>query len=224
MIYGIIPIGGKGLRLGLPFSKEMLPQKGFNFYNPIANHLVEKMLSAGADKIFFIHGSEFKADVMAFFKSDKYCHLQQLKSGFAQVLESFIESIIIEKEDTFLFGMPDTIFDGNPFLELLKISGTACSLSTTNSNTKVDRLDLSRSFFHVKSEKRESNSDYFWGLLKFDGEDFIKFKESKIFLQTSEVGDVLNSHSFTCIYAGKYIDLGTWDNYNTYLTGEVTIL
>jgi glucose-1-phosphate thymidylyltransferase len=57
MIYGLIPIGGKGTRLGLPFSKEMLPQAGVLFYKPIVSHVTEKMMQAGADRIIFVHGS-----------------------------------------------------------------------------------------------------------------------------------------------------------------------
>ena len=60
MIYGLVPIGGRGTRLGLTFSKEMLPQKGFKYFNPVSNHLVSTMQEAGADEIVFIHGFEFK--------------------------------------------------------------------------------------------------------------------------------------------------------------------
>ena len=60
MIYGLVPIGGKGTRLGLTFSKEMLPQKGFLHFNPISNHLVSAMKEAGAEEIIFIHGFEYR--------------------------------------------------------------------------------------------------------------------------------------------------------------------
>ena len=63
MIKGIVPIGGFGTRLGMTFSKEMLPQKNYNYYNPISNHLVSRMLEAGAEEIIFIHGDELKNDV-----------------------------------------------------------------------------------------------------------------------------------------------------------------
>ena len=74
MIYGLVPIGGKGTRLGLSFSKEMLPQKGFLYFNPVSNHLVNTMQNAGAEQIVFIHGFEFKKDV---------------KVGFSKVRRSF---------------------------------------------------------------------------------------------------------------------------------------
>ena len=78
-IYGLIPIGGKGLRLSVPFSKEMIPQKSFDYYNPIVNHLIEKMELAGAQTIVFVHGLEFKKDVKDFFNKDSYVHILQKK-------------------------------------------------------------------------------------------------------------------------------------------------
>ena len=42
MIIGCVGIGGKGTRLGMTFSKEMLPQRNYMFYNPISNHLYQK--------------------------------------------------------------------------------------------------------------------------------------------------------------------------------------
>ena len=67
MITGIVPIGGFGTRLGMTFSKEMLPQRNYKYYNPGSNHLVSKMIDAGAKKIIFIHGDELKSDVTSFF-------------------------------------------------------------------------------------------------------------------------------------------------------------
>ena len=64
--YGLVPVGGKGLRLSLPFSKEMLPQKNYDYYNPLINHVVEKMLLAGVEIVYFIHGEEFKKDLKDF--------------------------------------------------------------------------------------------------------------------------------------------------------------
>ena len=55
MIVGLIPVGGKGTRLGLFFPKEMLPQIGFDYYNPLINLTVTNMLETGVEKIYFIH-------------------------------------------------------------------------------------------------------------------------------------------------------------------------
>lgn len=220
MIIGIVPIGGKGTRLGLTFSKEMLPQKNFQYYNPIANHLVSKMLEAGASKIIFVHGFEAKKDVTSYFVSETFVHLVQKNTGFANVLKEVIDANYITSEDTILFGMPDTIFEDNPFLQLVKEDNICCALFKTNSTSKVDRLSLHNNLFVIKSEKTEDVSSYFWGVIKFDGKSLLKAYNSQLFGIHTEIGALLNALGFNYKTFGRYIDLGTWPNYNRYLSHD----
>lgn len=217
MIYGLVPIGGKGTRLGLTFSKEMLPQKGASQFNPISNHLVSKMRAAGAKRIVFIHGFEFKQDVLAYFNSDGYQHFLQRGEGFANVLKEFLVNISVNVNDQIFFGMPDTIFRGNPLNEMVACEGVSCGLFTTNDESKVDRLFINENKFSVKCRKSPGLQDRFWGLLKFSGLDIINMNKKGYFAKYNEIGDIVNQFEFSCIYAGDYLDLGTWDNYNYYL-------
>lgn len=223
MIYGIVPIGGKGTRLGLPFSKEMLPQINFDFYNPVSNHLISKMLRAGAQKIVFVHGKTFKNDVISYFSDSIFLHVKEIRPGFAQVIEAAAKSIRFEAEDVFYFGMPDTIFQGNPFIEMRHKPGIVCAIFKTDPNTKVDRLTCDFLQFTIKSEKTINNLDYFWGLIKFDGFNILSFLRDGVFEKVFEVGAVLNEYPFTTVQAGQFIDLGTWKNYNSYLSGGFEI-
>jgi len=221
MIYGLIPVGGKGQRLGLPFPKEMLPQKNFNFYNPISNHIVEKMLLAKADRIVFVHGATFKEDIVDFFSGNSFVHITQEVEGFAQVLEEFINKIKLEiDEDKILFGLPDSIFNGNPFLEMLGYEGIVAGLFQTDINAKVDRINNETGKFDVKKSKSELNSDFFWGVLKFDAKNLRSFQDENLFSETKEIGEILNKSKYKLVYANKYIDLGTWDNYNRYVSDQ----
>ena len=217
MIYGLVPIGGKGTRLGLTFSKEMLPQKGFLHFNPIANNLVSAMMEAGAEEIIFIHGFDFKQDVISFFGKDFHKHFLQKKDGFSNVLKEIIINIPLENSDKILFGMPDTIFRGNPFHEMLEHEGIACALFTTNDSSKVDRLYQNKQKFAVKQPKSCALQNRFWGLLKFDGINLLNMENTGQFSLHTEIGDILNFYDFACIRADDYLDLGTWDNYNDYL-------
>lgn len=217
MIYGLVPIGGKGTRLGLTFSKEMLPQKGTSQFNPISNHLVSKMREAGAKQIVFIHGFEFKLDVLEYFDSGSFRHYLQKSEGFSNVLREFLMNTSVKNDDQILFGMPDTVFYGNPFPEMLKRSGIACGIFSTNSDSRVDRLLINERKFAVKKSKNSELQDRFWGLLKFDGLDIINMESKDYFTKFSEIGDILNKYGFSCIEAENFLDLGTWDNYNYYL-------
>ena len=219
MIYGLIPIGGQGSRLGLPYSKEMLPQKNYGFYNPVSNHLVQKMLFAGAEKIVFIHGKNFKQDVTSFYSDDqKFLHIEQKELGFAQILRDFYINVRPQDNDQCLFGLPDSIFDGNPYMEMLGHPGICAGLFTTSDGTKVDRLTLCGTRFEVKSPKTDNNSDRFWGVIKFDGRNLRQFHEDDIFKKTQEIGEIINIYGFSRTHENNYIDIGTWENYNKYLS------
>ena len=217
MIYGLVPIGGKGTRLGLTFSKEMLPQKGTSHFNPISNHLISKMRAAGAEQIIFIHGFEVKRDVIDYFNSDIHRHFIQRSDGFSNVLKEFLVNIPISKNDLIFFGMPDTIFNGNPFSKMAAHEGVSCGLFTTNDESKVDRLLINENKFAVKRAKSPGLQDRFWGLLKFDGEDIINMNKKGYFSKYNEIGDIVNQFQFNCTFAGDYLDLGTWETYNYYL-------
>lgn len=224
MIYGLIPIGGKGTRMGLPFSKEMLPQRGYNFYNPIVNHLVEKMKIAGAEKICFVHGEEFKQDVCDHFEGDEHIHLLQNKIGFANVILDFINNISISNNDIVIFGLPDSIFEGNVFSQLISKQGIVIGLFVTDDDSKVDRLSVSENKFQVKVAKTHNNLNLFWGTLKFDGSDLMNMTINNVFETYTEIGDILNLYEKTFIQCGNYIDLGTWSTYNKYLNNPPGIM
>lgn len=220
MIHGLIPIGGKGLRLGLPYSKEMLPQKNFDVYNPVVNHLVQKMLLAGAECITFVHGLEYKDDVKEYFSSSQYNHILQSKLGFANVIKDFGEYQYLTKGDKILFGLPDSIFNSNPFIEMLNVPGIVCGCFTTDDYSKVDRLDLDSNFFQIKTPKTSNNQNKFWGVIKFEFEDIKLMLDDKVFDTTSEIGDLLNKYGFKFVEGEQYIDLGTWEGYNRYLLSD----
>lgn len=215
MIFGLIPVGGKGTRLSLPFSKEMIPQKNYDYYNPVINHTVEKMFLAGVSTIYMVHGSEPKKDIITFYSNNKnVVHLVQKVPSFSGVLETFRDEVTIADNDTILFGLPDSVYDNNPFVELNTISGLACGLFTCDDSTKVDRITIdSENTFQVKTTKNDSNSNWFWGVIKFDGSTL-----KALNIDNPEIGILLNRYNKTYVYGNKYIDLGTWEGYNRYLS------
>ena len=232
-IYGLIPCGGKGTRLGLPFPKEMLPLKGYTQYKPLIDHTVEKMLSAGAEEIFFIHGTQIKQEIVDYYTHSCGIHVKQKTPGFAQVLLDFVECMTdsLKDDDQILFGLPDSVYEGNPFIEMLKQKGIVCGLFITdNPETRVDRLSIDAMGFQIKSPKRADNQNWFWGVLKFDGlqlkniaeilrPDEYSWQATKITPYT-EIGAILNRLPHTLIKNGSYTDLGTWIDYNKYLSSD----
>lgn len=218
MIYGLIPIGGKGTRLSLPFAKEMLPQKNYDHYNPVVNHVVEKMLLAGAQCIVFVHGTEFKQTVVDYFSHSQYKHLKQSTTGFANVIRDFRQHTDVDPQDQVLFGLPDSVFDQNPFVEMLHIKGIVCGLFVTTPQTAVDRLTDTQDQFDVKAKKTNHNQDWFWGILKFDGINIDQMIADDMFEKHVEIGHILNHYPKSLVYGQSYLDLGTWPSYNRYLS------
>lgn len=215
MIYGLIPVGGKGTRLSLPFSKEMLPQKHYDYYNPVINHTVEKMFLAGANKIYMVHGTELKQDIVNYYRNNpKVQHLKQESPSFAGVLKDFRDSVELLNKDKILFGLPDSVYDKNPFVEMLTITGIVCGLFKSDDSIKADRPTIGKeNIFQVKSSKNDTNTEWFWGILKFDAEDLLSLN-----IDSTEIGYIINNHDKTYVYGNDYIDLGTWAGYNKYTT------
>lgn len=215
MIYGLIPVGGKGTRLSLPFSKEMLPQKQYDYYNPVINHTVEKMLLAGATVIYMVHGTELKQDIVDYYKDNpRIIHKKQLNPSFAEVLKDFKDNVALLEGDKVLFGLPDSVYDKNPFVEMLTIPGIVCGLFQSDESIKADRPTIGdEQVFQIKSAKNDTNIEWFWGVLKFDANDLIH-----MVVDNSEIGILINRYTKTYVYGNEYIDLGTWMGYNKYMT------
>ena len=200
----------------------MLPQKNFNYFNPVVNHVVSKMQSAGAEKIVFVHGLEFKEDVKQYFNGPQHVHILQQKLGVATILLDFHKQLNPKSKDTVLFGLPDTVFDGNIFVDMVTIPGIVCGLFTTNDQSRVDRLSTDGKTFQTKTEKNCNNQNLFWGVLKFDAADIGTIITQSVFDQHAELGNVLNQYKKSMICGGAYLDLGTWKNYNQYLVSTNT--
>lgn len=215
MVIGCLPVGGRALRLGMLFPKELLPLKGFDHYRPLISHVVDKMVEAGAEKLIFVHGEDYKEEIRRLYPQSQ--HIKQGKPGFARVLEDCWVSGV-KDEDQILFGLPDSLFEGNPFPEMLKRPKIVAGLFITAPETKVDRL-VGESIFDIKASKNEMNRDLFWGVLKFDGADLRRIVESGILDKTNEIGNVLNENEFTCVTGGRYQDLGTWSALNQWWGG-----
>jgi choline kinase len=234
MIYGVIPVGGKGTRLGLPFSKEMLPQARFSEYRPIMSHTVEKMYLAGAKKIVCVHGTQYKSDVVNYFTSYddlEFIHLQDDGNGFRDTLRVFDYKVRPNTGDIIMFGLPDSVHQGNIYKALINTYGSnnkiVIGLFSTDNTSKVDRCIIGTKNFTVKSQKTCNNTDKFWGA--FTVTVGINTPYLDLFVRkqsyTNEIGEIFNvipsdqkilTHESINNEVCKYLDLGTWENVNEY--------
>ncbi len=116
---GLIPAAGKGVRLGLPYPKELYPIIRNNHYKPIAQFVLNNMTYANLDHIVFVI-NETKHQLMSYFGDGHRfdCHISYVvqeasnfrdkstSPGLAHALNSAFH---LTKDKIVYFGMADTI-------------------------------------------------------------------------------------------------------------------
>jgi hypothetical protein len=215
MIYGLIPVGGFGTRLGLPFAKELMPLKGYPNYYPVCKLTVDNMIDAGCEKIFFIHGKDFKKEILDYFSDNIFFHIKNLGDRQVEVFSSFYKNIRVEHNDIFFYGLPDTYYKKNLFTELKSLNGLGCGMFKVSDSAKVGRLNKKTNKFE-KSQKNEDLSEYCWGVLKLDSSSIHSFVQNILKEEFFEAEEIINQLNFNVIYGDEYFDLGTWDSLNKY--------
>lgn len=118
-IIGLIPAAGRGVRLGLPYPKELYPVIRNNHYKPISQFVLSNMTVAGLNHIVFVI-NETKHQLIGYFGDGHRfgCHISYVvqepvenhnsstSPGLASALDSAYHLI---KGKTVFFGMADTI-------------------------------------------------------------------------------------------------------------------
>jgi len=117
---GLVPAAGKGVRLGLPYPKELYPIITNNRYRPVALFVVDAMKEAGVHDIVYVI-NETKHQLIAYFGSGarfgcnfSYVYQEATSSGtssspgLADALNSAYHLICGKNV---LFGMPDSIME-----------------------------------------------------------------------------------------------------------------
>jgi glucose-1-phosphate thymidylyltransferase len=118
-IVGLVPAAGKGLRLGLPYPKELYPVIRNNRYRPVAQFIVGNLTNADVEHIILVV-NETKHQLMGFFGSGQRfgCHFSYVvqeslpagdhstSPGLAHALDAAYH---LTCGKTVFFGMADTI-------------------------------------------------------------------------------------------------------------------
>lgn len=116
---GLIPAAGKGLRLGLPYPKELYPVIRDNHYKPISQFVLENLLAVGIKHVIFVI-NETKSQLIGYFGNGSRfnCHFsyvvqepgqiaeQSTSPGLAHALDSAFH---LTQGKAVFFGMADTI-------------------------------------------------------------------------------------------------------------------
>ena len=237
-LIGLVPAAGLGLRLGLPYPKELYPIIRDNRYKPVAQHVLESLVAAGAEHIA-IAINETKHQLIGFFGDGHRfgCKLTYVvqepdtvgggpSSGLAQALHAAHHLL---GERTVLFGMPDTIIEPTDALSQLRDPACAGSdlvfaLFRTDTPQKFGMIDFDpdgrvRAIVDKPAETQlECRLEWMWGAILWRPR-FTRFLNDCLERgDPTDFAGILNAAlaagltlSAVPIEGGRYTDVGTWE-------------
>ena len=241
-IAGIIPAAGRGTRLApLPFSKELFPLgyqnveiNGKRQWRPktVSQYLVERMVRAGVERIFVILGTGKEAIMEYYGNGNRFgAHMAYL---FQEELQGMPFAIDLArpwlKDETVLFGMPDTIIQpANVFRLMLEahVSRNAdltLGVFPTTTPQKFGMVELDEDDRVIRNvdKPRQTDLKYMWGLACWSP-SFTELMGSFLEENRHVNREIVLSEVFEYAYRekfniralrlddGEYLDIGTVD-------------
>jgi dTDP-glucose pyrophosphorylase len=179
LVWGIIPAAGAGTRIQpLAFSKELLPvgcRLDGTVERPraVSEHLVERMLRAGATRIAFII-SPGKSDILEYYGGEigaaRICYLvQRTPAGLCDAL--FQAAPFIAADEPVIVGLPDTLWFPIDGLQALGSEHLSFLLFPVAHPELFDAVitDPSGSVLEVQVKQKSPDSHWVWGAFRMPG-------------------------------------------------------
>ena len=178
---GLVPAAGKGVRLGLPYPKELYPIIRDNRYKPVSQFVLENLTSAGVEHVVFVI-NETKHQLIGYFGDGSRfgCHVSYVvqerrgkgsssSPGLAHALDSAYHVI---RDKTVLFGMADTIMTPIKVFyhimeEMTAEDDVSLGLYRTRRPEKFGMVELDDTS-HVRrivDKPSQTDLDYMWGCM-----------------------------------------------------------
>jgi glucose-1-phosphate thymidylyltransferase len=232
-IIGLIPAAGKGLRLKLPYPKELYPIIRDNHYKPVAQFVLENLTDAGVKHIVFVI-NETKSQLIGYFGNGSRfgcCASYAVQEaqdgsdgstspGLAHALDAAYHLV---RGKTVFFGMADTIMQpqdvfaqGSRLLEP-GVDAVLC-LFPTDHPEKFGMVRLAGAqVIEVVDKPRHTDLQMMWGCILWRPH-FSDFLHEAVFArQETDFAQVMNeairaglNFRGCLIEQGNYIDLGTY--------------
>jgi glucose-1-phosphate thymidylyltransferase len=232
---GLIPAAGKGVRLGLPYPKELYPIIRHNRYKPVSQFVLDNLVASGVGHVVFVI-NETKHQLVGYFGDGSRfgCHLsyvvqegsglerQSTSPGLAHALDSAYH---LMRNKTVFFGMADTIMEPGDVFARAWASADAdddvvAVLFPTNRPEKFGmvRLDGAGRVFEIVDKPRETSLTLMWGCIIWRPRFTEHLHESVHGRGVSDFARILNDaiaagmkvRGFP-VEGGAYSDLGTYE-------------
>jgi len=229
--WGIIPAAGLGTRIQpLAFSKELLPvgtRLDGNVERPraVSEYLLERMLTAGVNRICFVISSA-KTDIVSYFGGKigdaHICYaVQQNPNGLCDSLFSALP--FIAPEDEVYVGLPDTVWfpvEGFEFLPDRQFSFLLFPVSNPELFDSVI-TDHSGLVQEIQVKQHKAASECVWGACKFSGRHFAELHQlwNERCRSDEYIGTLVNAYlanggtAYGVKRGDVYVDVGTLHGY-----------
>jgi dTDP-glucose pyrophosphorylase len=231
---GLIPAAGKGVRLGLPYPKELYPVIRDNRYKPVAQFVLDNLITAGLHHVIFVinetkhqlvgyfgNGHRFGCDISYVVQEMDNGQEKSTSPGLAHALDSAYH---LTRHKTVFFGMADTIMQPEEVFGYAH--QTACpeddvilALFTTNRPEKFGmvRLGHDSQVLEIVDKPRQTDLSLMWGCIIWRPR-FTEYLHARVCEGVSDFAKIMNSaieeglrFRGVPMEGGAYIDLGTYD-------------
>lgn len=239
-IVGLVPAAGQAKRIApLPCSKELLPVGFHNVIvqgNPtqqpkvVSQYLLENMALAGAKKVYIVIGKG-KTDILQYYGTGSQLGLSiayLIVEHFGGMPYTLNQAEPWLKEETILFGMPDTIVEPRDvYVQLLKHHWSGpydltlgLFLTDTPQRFGMVATGLHNQVVHIVDKPLQSDLSYMWGVACWSPK-FTSFLACYLSNLTSHISEVVLGDVFQAALEdgfrigavpfdeGYYLDIGT---------------
>lgn len=234
-LIGLVPAAGKGVRLGLPYPKELYPVIRNNHYKPISQYVLDNLTLAGIGHVVFVinetkhqligyfgDGSRFGCNISYVVQEASNDRGGSTSPGLAHALDSAYH---LTRGRTVFFGMADTIMQPRDVFARAYKQGTpeadvVFALFPTDRPEKFGmvRIDRTGTVVEIVDKPRETDLSLMWGAIIWRPA-FTEYLHDKVNRDgVSDFAAIMNGAiqeglRFRGVEMtdGVYIDLGTYD-------------
>ncbi|MEW5976919.1 MAG: sugar phosphate nucleotidyltransferase [Acidobacteriota bacterium] len=232
---GLVPAAGKGVRLGLPYPKELYPIIQENRYKPVSQFVLDSLVASGLRHVVFVI-NETKHQLIGYFGDGHRfgCHVSYVvqegngdqsgstSPGLANALDSAYHLV---KNKTVFFGMADTTMRpadvfGRAWATAQPGDDVMLVLFDTNRPYKFGmvRLDAENRVTEIIDKPKHTDLTQMWGCIVWRPRFTEYLHDCVRRLGDSDFAQILNGavaagfqiRGFP-VSGGTYTDLGTYD-------------
>ena len=231
---GLIPAAGKGVRLGLPYPKELYPVIRNNHYKPVSQFVLDNLVTSGIKHNIFVinetknlllgffgNGSRFGCNISYVVQEQTNGLGPSTSPGLAHALDAAYH---LTRGKTVFFGMADTIMlpkdvFAQGYQRMRDTDDVLLCLFPTDHPSKFGmvRMDDRRQVIEIVDKPKKTDLREMWGCIIWR-QRFTEFLHQSIQAGISDFALIMNDalrsglrFSGASIPDGNFIDLGTYE-------------